>query len=144
MDFYLVLKSLHIVAMVAWFAGLFYLPRLFVYHADTRDDAGSARFKLMERRLYNGITTPAGIVTTLLGIAMIAERGIEWLLDSSWLLLKLGLVVALVVFHLYLGHLVRGFARDANAHSAKFYRWINELPLVVLVPAVMLAEIKPW
>ncbi len=140
---YLLAKSLHIVALVAWFAGLFYLPRLFVYHADTVDAPGNTRFKVMERRLYYGITTPAGVVTVALGLVMIGWQGLDWLMASTWLIIKLCLVAVLIAYHWYLGKLVQLFARDANTHSATFYRWINELPLLILLPVVILAVLKP-
>jgi putative membrane protein len=138
------IRAFHLVFMVAWFAGLFYLPRLFVYHADTDDAVGKARFALMERRLYHGIMTPAAAVTVVLGAWLVALRGLDWFVAARWLQLKLVLVVLLVAYHVYLGHIARQFRLDANGHSATFYRWLNEAPLVVLIGAVLLAEIKPW
>jgi putative membrane protein len=140
---YLWAKSLHIVFMVSWFAGLFYLPRLFVYHAMTTDAPGIARFKVMERKLYRGITTPAGLLTLGSGIWLVTIRGSAWFTAASWLHFKLVLVGCLAAYHLYLGHLCRVFARDANRRSHVFYRWINEFPVLVLLGAVFLAEFKP-
>ena len=140
---YLWLKSFHLVAMVTWFAGLFYLPRLFVYHAMSSDAPSIARFKVMERKLYRGITTPGGILTLSLGLGMVALMGREAFLAAHWLHFKLAAVSLLVVYHGYLGHLVKVFARDANRRSHVFYRWINELPVAVLVAAVLLAVFKP-
>ena len=140
---YLWLKAFHIIFMVTWFAGLFYLPRLFVYHAMAKDPIGVARFKTMERKLFYGITTPAGIATILCGTWLIAILGNEWFLEAHWLHLKLGLVALLIAYHLYLGRLVSVFANDQNQRSHVFYRWLNELPVAILIAAVVLAVVKP-
>lgn len=140
---YLWLKSLHIIAMVTWFAGLFYLPRLFVYHAQSTDPLSIARFKIMERKLYRGITTPGGTLTLALGAGMVWLMGWDAFVAARWLHLKLCAVAFLVIYHCYLGHLVAVFARDANQRSHVFYRWINELPVLTLVIAVLLAVFKP-
>lgn len=141
---YLWIKSLHLVSMVAWFAGLFYLPRLYVYHSAARDEVSIARFKIMERRLYRGITTPSALLTLGFGLWLIALQGLDWLAATGWLQLKLVLVGLLFAYHLYLGHLCARFAVDQNAHSDKFYRIINELPVLILVTVVILAEVKPF
>lgn len=134
-------KTLHLVFMVSWFAGLFYLPRLFVYHAQTTDDVGNARFKVMERRLYNGIMTPAAVLTVGFGSWLWLGYGIA----GGWLHAKLALVAILIAFHVYLGKLVRDFAADRNAHGDRFYRWINEIPaLPILVLATWLVVAKPF
>ncbi|MCC7041690.1 MAG: CopD family protein [Burkholderiales bacterium] len=134
-------KTLHLVFMVSWFAGLFYLPRLFVYHAQTTDDVGNARFKVMERRLYNGIMTPAAVLTVVFGSWLWLGYGIA----GGWLHAKLALVAILIAFHVYLGKLVRDFAADRNAHGDRFYRWINEIPaLPILVLATWLVVAKPF
>ncbi|MCC6867395.1 MAG: CopD family protein [Burkholderiales bacterium] len=134
-------KTLHIVFMVSWFAGLFYLPRLFVYHAQTTDRIGSERFKVMERRLYRGIMTPAAVLTIGFGLWLWLGYGIA----GGWLHAKLALVAILVAFHVYLGKLVRDFAADRNAHGDRFYRWINEIPaLPILVLATWLVVAKPF
>jgi len=140
---YLWLKSLHIISMVTWFAGLFYLPRLFVYHAQASDLVSIERFKVMERKLYRGITTPGGILTIGLGLGMVWMMGSDAFLAAGWLHLKLCAVVLLVLFHAYLGHLVKVFAIDANRRSHVFYRWLNELPVLILISAVCLAVFKP-
>ena len=141
---YLWLKAFHLITVVTWFAGLFYLPRLFVYHAMAEDDkVGIERFKVMERKLYFGIMTPSVVITTILGLSMIAIRGFEWLAATPWLQLKLFIVVTLIAYHVYLGALVSKFKHDQNRHSHVFYRWINELPVLVLVSVVCLAVIKP-
>jgi len=141
---YLWIKAFHLVAVVAWFAGLFYLPRLFVYHAAARDDISIARFKVMERRLFYGITTPAALVAASLGLWLIALQGTGWLAASGWLQTKLLLVAILIAYHVYLGYLTRRFALDANSHTERFYRWINEFPVLILVGVIVLAEVKPF
>ena len=140
---YLWLKSFHIAAMVTWFAGLFYLPRLFVYHAMTDDEPGRERFKVMERKLYRGITTPGGIVTVALGILLAGAMGAEAFKAATWLHWKIALVAVLAAYHLYLGHLLRSFERDENQHGHVYYRWINEFPVLILVAVVCLAVLKP-
>ena len=141
---YLWIKAFHIVFMVAWFAGLFYLPRLFVYHAGASDSVSIARFKVMERRLYRGITTPSAILTLAFGLWMVSLNGWEWVASTHWFQWKLGLVGILFAYHGYLGRLVRDFAADRNKHSEKYFRIINELPVLALIPVVVLAEVKPF
>lgn len=133
-------KSLHIVFMVTWFAGLFYLPRLFVYHALASDAVGIERFKVMERKLYFGIMTPGGLLTILSGLWLWLGYGIA----GAWLYAKLALVAVLVAHHLWLGKLLLEFRRDRNRHADTFYRWINEIPaLPALVGIVLLVVFKP-
>ena len=139
----LVLKSLHIIFMVAWYAGLFYLPRLFVYHAMTPADdrAGIERFKTMERKLYFGIMTPSAILTVVFGTWLWLGYGIT----GGWMHAKLALVALLIGYHAYLGVLMKAFARDANRHGHVFYRWLNEVPaLPILVAVVFLVVMKPF
>ncbi|MGH8800948.1 MAG: CopD family protein [Casimicrobiaceae bacterium] len=136
-------KTLHIVFMVSWFAGLFYLPRLFVYHtlAPADDRIGNERFKVMERKLYFGIMTPAAVLTIVFGLWLMWGFGI----DGGWLHVKLVLVAVLVAFHLYLGRQLRDFAHDRNRHGHVFYRWLNEIPgLPLLVAIVWLAVARPF
>ena len=134
-------KTFHLVFMVAWFAGLFYLPRLFVYHAQATDRVGIERFKVMERRLYNGIMTPSAVLTLVFGTWLWQGYGF----GGGWLHAKLVLVAILIAFHLYLGKLVRDFAADRNLHGDRFYRWINEIPaLPILVLAIWLVVAKPF
>jgi putative membrane protein len=133
-------KSFHIVFVIAWFAGLFYLPRLFVYHAQSDDTVSRERFKVMERKLYRGIMDPAMTLTLVSGVWMWLGYGIA----GGWLHAKLALVVLLVAYHIWLGRLVKDFARDQNAHTHVFYRWINELPLVLLLAIVILVVVKPF
>jgi protoporphyrinogen IX oxidase len=133
-------KALHIIFMVTWFAGLFYLPRLFVYHAQATDPAGLERFKLMERRLYYGIMTPGAVLTLFFGICLWFGYG-PW---GAWLHAKLALVAILVAYHLYCGKLLRDFKRDRNRHGHVWYRWFNELPVPILFGTVLLVVLKPF
>jgi putative membrane protein len=133
-------KAFHIVFVVAWFAGLFYLPRLFVYHALSDDTPSRERFKVMERKLYRGIMQPTMVLTLATGAWMWLGYGVA----GGWLHAKLALVAALVAYHLWLGRLVRAFAADTNTRTHVFYRWINELPLVLLVAIVILVVVKPF
>jgi protoporphyrinogen IX oxidase len=133
-------KAFHIIFMVTWFAGLFYLPRLFVYHAMADDSLGVARFKMMERKLYYGIMTPSAVLTIALGLWLWLGYGIE----GAWLHAKLALVLVLIIYHLYCGALIAAFKRDRNRHGHVFYRWINEFPLLILIGSVLLAVLKPF
>ncbi|HMA31007.1 MAG TPA: protoporphyrinogen oxidase HemJ [Casimicrobiaceae bacterium] len=138
-----IIKTLHIVFMVSWFAGLFYLPRLYVYHAMTapEDRIGIERFKTMERKLYYGIMAPAAVLTIVFGTWLWLGYGFS----GGWLHAKLALVIVLVAFHFYLGRLMRDFAQDRNRHGHVFYRWINEIPaLPLLVAIVWLVVAKPF
>ena len=135
------IKSLHIVFMVSWYAGLFYLPRLFVYHTLTTDAPGIERFKVMERKLYYGIMAPSAVLTVVFGAWLWLGYGIT----GGWLYAKLALVAILVAHHLWLGKLMRDFAQDRNTHGDVFYRWINEIPaLPILVIVVLLVMLKPF
>jgi len=139
----LAVKSLHIVFMVTWFAGLFYLPRLFVYHTQcTPDDrVGIERFKVMERKLYRGIMTPAAVLTIAFGLWLWLGYGFA----GGWLHAKVALVALLLGFHFYLGKLVADFAADRNTHGHVFYRWLNEIPaLPILIAVVFLVVMKPF
>src|SRR6266481_2671636 len=134
------IKSLHIVFMVTWFAGLFYLPRLFVYHSLATDAISIERFKLMERKLYNGIMTPGAVLTIGSGLWLWLGYGVS----VAWLDAKLVLVAALVAHHVWLGKLMLDFRHDRNRHGHVFYRWINEIPaLPILVVVVLLVVVKP-
>ena len=137
------LKALHIMAMVAWFSGIFYLPRLFVYHAACKDDISHQRFKIMERRLYYGITTPSAIVTLIFGLWMIFLNP-HYYLHAAWLHAKLGLVLALLIYHAYCGVILRRFANEQNTRSETFYRWFNEFPVLLLTGIVILVVVKPF
>ena len=135
------IKSVHIVFVVAWFAGLFYLPRLFVYHTMATDATSIERFKTMERKLFMGIMTPSAVLTLGLGIWLWLGFGFR----GAWLDAKLFLVVLLVAYHVYLGKLVLDFKRDRNRHSHVYYRWLNEIPaLPLLLFIVILVVVKPF
>lgn len=136
------LKAFHIIAVVCWFAGIFYLPRLFVYHAMVTDQTTRDHLKIMERKLYRFISPFMGF-TIIFGIAMIVLSP-EYYLKAGWLHAKLALVALLVAYHFYCGHLVRRFADDANVRSHVFYRWFNELPVLALFGIVILAVVKPF
>ena len=140
---YLWLKALHIIFVVTWFAGLFYLPRLFVYHATTTDEPGSARFKVMERKLYRAIMQPSMVLALVFG-AWLLYLGWAGFASSLWIWVKVVLVIALVGYHHYCGRLVRAFAADTNTHSSKFFRWFNELPALVLITVVIMVVVKPF
>jgi putative membrane protein len=134
------IKALHVIFVVSWFAGLFYLPRLFVYHAEVKDPVSNERFKVMERKLYRGIMMPAMILTLGSGIWL-------WLVfgySGIWLTAKLTLVVLLVAYHFWLRKLLGDFARDSNTHTHVFYRWMNEVPTLLLIAIVILVVVKPF
>jgi putative membrane protein len=134
------LKAFHVVAVITWFAGLFYLPRLYVYHADARDSISIERFKIMERRLF-ALMTIGAVAGVALGTAMLAAAPLY--LAMPWLRIKLVLVLLVVAYHGYCYKLMRDFARDANARSARWYRVFNEVPSLLLIAIVLLAVIKP-
>ena len=136
----LIVKSLHIMFMVTWFAGLFYLPRLFVYHAMSEDRQSLERFKVMERKLYFGIMTPGGVLTIASGLWL----WLGWGFSGGWLMAKLLLVVVLIAYHLWCGKLVADFRRERNRHGHVWYRWFNEFPVLILVAAVFLVVLKPF
>lgn len=129
--------------MVTWFAGLFYLPRLFVYHAATQDMDGLERFKIMERKLFYGIMAPGAVLTIIFGVWLMVLRGHGWVGSTAWLHLKLALVFVLIAYHFYLGYLLRRFQNDTNPHNHVFYRWLNEFPVLILIFVVVLAVVKP-
>lgn len=139
---FLIIKACHIIAMVAWFAGLFYLPRLFVYHAQASDPISLTRFKLMERRLFYGITWPAAIATTLLGIWLISYNP-SYYLNAAWMHGKLFLIALLWGYHAHCGVYLKRFAQDKNQKTSTFYRVFNEIPTVLLISIVLLVVIKP-
>lgn len=138
------LKAFHIIAIVTWFAGLFYLPRLFVYHAMSEDQVSNERFKVMERKLYYGITMPSMVVVVLLGLWLLFDYAWVAYKHMLWLHIKLTLAAALIGYHFYCGHLVKIFKEDRNTRSHVFYRWFNEAPVLALVAMVILAVVKPF
>jgi putative membrane protein len=139
---YLWLKTLHIIFMVTWFAGLFYLPRLFVYHAMSEDKISQERFKIMERKLFWGIMTPGAVLTLVFGLWLWGGWRVGF--GMGWMHAKLSLVFLLLLYHVWLGKLMLDFKHDRNARTHVFYRWINELPVVVLIGAVYLVIFKPF
>ncbi len=136
-------KAFHVIFMVTWFAGLFYLPRLFVYHAEAKDDVSNERFKIMERKLFYGITTPGGIITLVLGLWMLFDYA--WVAYSTvyWLDIKLILVAVLIAYHVWCWKLVEDFKHDRNTRSHVWYRWFNEFPVLVLIAVIILVIVKP-
>ena len=143
MNYYLLFKSLHLIAVISWMAGLLYLPRIFVYHAEnTTEKNTSETFKIMERRLMFYIMTPAMILSWFFGIFLILINEISITLNL-WVQTKLFLVVLLTIYHLFLGYCLRKFALDENKKSAKFFRIINEIPTILLILIVFVIIYKP-
>ena len=138
------LKALHLIFMVTWFAGLFYLPRLFVYHAMSEDPISIDRFKVMERKLYFGIMTPGMLLTLVFGIWMLIDYAWATFHTAGWLHVKLTLIVLLVGFHFYCGYCVKAFRDDRNTHTHVFFRWMNEIPVLFLFGIIILASVKPF
>ncbi len=136
------IKAFHVVFVVTWFAALFYLPRLFVYHATATDAPSIERFKIMERKLYRGIMTPSAALTVVFGVWNLI---LAWdaYAAAGWMWTKLAGVLALYAYHGYCGRLLRAFANDANTHGERFYRWFNEVPAVLLIAIVILVVVKP-
>ena len=136
------LKAFHIIFVITWFAGLFYLPRLFVHHAMTDDQACKERFKIMERKLYR-FTTPSMALTIVLGAALLIPN---WNIYVSfgWMYVKLIFIVLLIIYHLWCGRIVKTFANDANTKSHVWYRWFNEAPVLALFVIVILVVVKPF
>ncbi len=137
------LKAFHVIFMVAWFAGIFYLPRLFVNHAETTSKDVSEQLKGMEKRLLYFVT-PFGLFTIGFGIALIAQYGMEWFKTSHWLHAKLTLVILLVAYHLYCFKLVKTFREDKNQRSGRFYRVFNEVTVLTLFAIIILVYVKPF
>ena len=136
------IKAFHIIFMVTWFAGLFYLPRLFVYHTMAEDEASKERFKIMERKLFFGIMTPGAILTLIFGIWLL--KYFPGYLNTTWMLLKIGLVLLLIFYHIWCGVLAKQFKDDKNNHTHVWYRWFNEAPVIALIAIVILVVVKPF
>ena len=134
------IKSFHIIFMVTWFAGLFYLPRLYVYHALSTDQISNDRFKIMERKLFYGIMTPGGIITLGLGLWLWLGYGIT----GAWMHYKLALVVVLIVYHIWCRKLLLDFKHDRNSRSHIWFRWFNEVPVIFLIAITILVVVKPF
>lgn len=137
------LKAIHIMFVVFWFAGIFYLPRLFVYHAMATDLVSIERFKVMERKLYRGIMTPSAVVALAAGLVLFIAS-LDLYIRSGWMHAKLVLVALLIGYHIYCGRAVAAFARDENLKSHRFYRWLNEAPIFILAGVVLLVVVKPF
>ena len=138
------LKALHLIFMVTWFAGLFYLPRLFVYHAMSDDAISIERFKIMERKLYFGIMTPGMILTFVFGIWMLASYAWDVYGSNGWLHAKLGLLAVLLIYHIICGKWLLDFKYERNQHGHVYYRWMNEVPVLFLIAIVILAVVRPF
>jgi putative membrane protein len=137
------LKAFHVFFMIAWMAGIFYLPRLFVYHAQSQHQETKDQFKIMERRLWFFVT-PFALLTLILGILIMYQYGLDWFKASVWMHAKLAIVALFYAYHVYLYHLVKMFAADKNTKSPLFYRMINELPVLALLAIILLAILKPF
>jgi len=137
-------KALHLIFMVTWFSGLFYLPRLFVYHAMSDDKISIDRFKIMEKKLFYGIATPGGLLTIIFGFCLLVSNGITSYSGQLWLSLKMILIAVLVLYHIYCFSLLQDFKYNRNKHTHIWYRWFNEVPVLILVGIVLLAVIKPF
>ena len=142
MNSYLLFKSLHLIAVISWMAGLLYLPRIFVYHSENNNEIISSVFKTMERKLYYYIMTPAMVLSWLFGLVLIHEIGFDQL-ANLWLHLKLVLVILLTGYHFYLGLLLNQFKLNLNKKTGKFYRYINEIPTLMLILIVFVVIFKP-
>ena len=142
MNTYLLFKSLHLISVISWMAGLLYLPRIFVYHSENNNEIITTVFKTMERKLFYYIMTPAMILSWLFGLVLIHEVGFVQL-SSLWLQLKLILVLILTGYHFYLGVLLNKFKQDQNQKSSKFYRYINEIPTLLLILIIFIVIFKP-
>ena len=137
-------KALHLIFMVTWFSGLFYLPRLFVYHAMSDDKISIDRFKVMEKKLFYGIATPGVLLTIIFGFCLLVSNGMTSYSGQLWLSLKMILIAVLVLYHIYCFSLLQDFKYDRNKHTHIWYRWFNEVPVLILVGIVLLAVIKPF
>ena len=143
MNTYLLFKSLHLIAVISWMAGLLYLPRIFVYHAENMNKEEICTvFKTMERKLYNYIMMPAMLLSWLFGLILISHVGFE-ALSALWLQIKLVLVILLSIYHFYLGSLLSSFNENNNTKSSKFFRWLNEFPTLLLIIIVFIVIFKP-
>ena len=142
MNFYLLFKALHLIAVISWMAGLLYLPRIFVYHSDATHESQRAVFKIMERKLYNYIMMPAMLLSWLFGFLLIHSLGFSVFLEF-WMQLKTALVIILTFYHFLLGKYLGDFAIEKNGKSSKHFRIINEVPTIILIVVVFLVVFKP-
>ena len=142
MNFYLLFKSLHLIAIISWMAGLLYLPRIFVYHSETKSDEVKKTFKIMERRLFVYIMNPAMILSWLFGLILIHSIGLQSF-GEFWLIAKTLLVLSLTFYHFFLFNCLKNFSSDRNEYSPKFFRIINEVPTILLIIIIFLVVFKP-
>ncbi|MDC3143319.1 protoporphyrinogen oxidase HemJ [Candidatus Pelagibacter sp.] len=143
MNAYLLFKSLHLISVISWMAGLLYLPRIFVYHAENNSEPKTCEiFKIMEKKLFFYIMTPAMILSWLFGLLLIYSIGFHQL-GQTWMLLKIVFVIILTIYHFYLGRITNRFKLDINKHTHKFYRIINEIPTVLLILIIFTVIFKP-
>ena len=143
MNTYLLFKSLHLISVISWMAGLLYLPRIFVYHSQNNSELIiSEVFKVMEKKLFFYIMTPAMILSWLFGLLLIHEIGFEQL-GQTWMILKLVFVILLTIYHFYLGSILNQFKLNLNEHSHKFFRYINEIPTILLILIIFVVIFKP-
>ena len=143
MNTYLLFKSLHLIAVISWMAGLLYLPRIFVYHSENNNNSQVTEiFKVMEKKLFFYIMTPAMILSWVFGLILIHEIGFDKL-GQTWMILKLVFVILLTFYHFYLGRILGQFKVDLNTHSHKFYRLINEIPTLLLILIIFVVIFKP-
>ena len=143
MNIYLTLKSLHLIAVISWMAGLLYLPRIFVYHVENKGSLETCEiFKVMERKLYNYIMMPAMILSWIFGLLLIGSIGFDQI-ANKWLQIKLFLVIVLTAYHFFLGVCLKNFSLDLNTYSSRFYRIFNEVPTILLILIVFIVVFKP-
>ena len=143
MNTYLIFKALHLISVISWMAGLLYLPRIFVYHAQNNSEKSvSEIFKIMEKKLFFYIMNPAMILSWLFGLLLIHEIGFQQI-GQTWMILKLLFVFILTIYHFYLGRVLGQFSNDLNKHSHRFYRYINEIPTILLILIVFVVVLKP-
>ena len=142
MNFYLLFKSLHLIAVISWMAGLLYLPRIFVYHSEASHDSLTEVFKVMERRLYNFIMMPAMILSWSFGVLLISSLGFS-IFSELWMQIKIILVILLSVFHEYLGRCLYSLKNNTNTRSTKYFRTINEIPTIILILVIFIVIFKP-
>jgi len=142
MNFYLLFKSLHLIAVISWMAGLLYLPRIFVYHSEVSHDSQKQVFKTMERKLYNYIMMPAMLLSWLFGVLLIYSLGFD-IFKELWMQIKIVSVLILTHYHFMLGRYLQEFATDNNHKSSKFFRIINEVPTIILIVVVFVVVFKP-
>ena len=136
-------KAFHIISVITWFAGLFYLPRLFVYHAQAQDETSKKRFEVMESRLYKAIMNPSVAVVFILGLVLFGHNA-SYYLTSVWFYIKFVLAVLLLLYHIRCGRYMKAFAAGRSVPSSRYFRWFNEVPSVLLIVIVLLVELQPW